>query len=82
MDFEQHRNPSLFNCLQSTRLSLFGVPHVEKSDELFDDYSQFLASMYAELGVPFQMLEVGKDNLNRSESRRQDIRVWSPFEER
>ena len=76
------RQPSLYNCLQSTRLSLFGVPHLQKSDQLFDDFSHFLASTYAEFGLPFQMVEVGKDSLNRSESRRQDIGVWSPVEER
>lgn len=81
VDF-RHRHPSLFNCIQSTRLSLFGVPHIEKSDEMFDDYSQFLASTYDELGLPFQMVEVGKENLSRSESRRHDVRVWSPAEER
>ena len=81
VDFDQ-RPPSLFNCIQSTRLSLFGVPHLQKSDEMFDDYSQFLASIYVELGLPFQMVEVGKENLCRSESRRHEVRLWSPDEER
>jgi len=81
VDFDQ-RHPSLFNCIQSTRLSLFGVPHLQKSDEMFDDYSQFLASIYVELGLPFQMVEVGKENLCRSESRRHEVRLWSPDEER
>ncbi|XP_054707178.1 serine--tRNA ligase-like [Uloborus diversus] len=70
-------NKDLFSVIQSTNLHYAIISECLSSDD-FDSLFQEMVTLYKEIKIPFQTVDVAAKNLNVAESRRKQLELWSP----
>eukprot|EP00941_MAST-03F_sp_MAST-3F-sp1_P000672 g672.t1 len=71
-------NKGFYRLHQFTKVELFAVTLPEHSNEMLEDIINLQKSMYRELDLPYQVIDMPPHELGSSAYRKYDIEAWMP----